>query len=136
LHLDIDNLKSAALNVDLSPEARDAARDQLRTIAGRSHDPRAEDARLVLLELEPQTEQLSDSGPDPIISGFTNAFITMALCDEAQARAGYPPFDCRDKEVAFNSTPIIRLVWFLARHPCGLQRAKKREHRISPMLPV
>jgi hypothetical protein len=99
LNFDIASLKTAAFNSDLSQELRDAAREQLRTIAGRSHDPRREDARLVMTELEPQTLEHSDGEPDPITSGFTKCFVMMAMCDEAQSRSGYPAFDYGDKEV-------------------------------------
>jgi len=100
LNLDIANLKSTALNADLSQEARDAACAQLRSIAHRSHDPRREDARLVLTEIEPPAEQpSSDTEADPITSGFTKCFVMMAMCDEAKTRAGYPAFDYGDEEV-------------------------------------
>jgi hypothetical protein len=49
---DIANLKATACNSDLSEEIRHSAVEQLRAIAGRSHDARHIDAEIVVRELE------------------------------------------------------------------------------------
>ncbi len=49
---DIANLKGTACNSDLSEEIRNSAFEQLRAIAGRSHDPRQTDAQIVVRELD------------------------------------------------------------------------------------
>jgi len=100
LNLDLANLKSTAPNADLSQEARERCLLPTESIANRSHDPRREDARLVLTEIEPPAEQpSSDTEADPITSGFTKCFVMMAMCDEGKTRAGYPAFDYGDEEV-------------------------------------
>jgi hypothetical protein len=48
--------------------------------------------------LEPQGAGTNESEADPITSGFTKAFVMMAMCDEAQTRAGSPGFDYGDEE--------------------------------------
>jgi len=58
LNLDLANLKSTAPNADLSQEARERCLLPTESIANRSHDPRREDARLVLTEIEPQPSSL------------------------------------------------------------------------------
>ena len=86
-------------------ETRDAAHEQLETIAGRSHDPRRDDALLALKELEPPSTEAQSSDdretpePDPVKSGFTKCFVMLGLSDEAEARAGFPAFDYGDEEL-------------------------------------
>lgn len=63
MNLDIARLKTSASDPDLSPDVRDASREQLLTIAGRSYDPRSEDAKLALTEIlnEPRPADDSDN---------------------------------------------------------------------------
>ncbi len=63
MNLDIARLKASASNPDLSPEVRDAAREQIETIAGRSYDSRSVDARFALAELETTIEPDKDHRP-------------------------------------------------------------------------
>ena len=100
MNLDIANLKSTATNAELSPEARNAASSQLRAIANRTHDPRNEDARLALNDLQPTPEprsagsaQDSDGENNPIESGAVKAMVMMGLCDQEQTRLGREAFD-------------------------------------------
>jgi hypothetical protein len=88
MNLDITNLKSTAINADLSQEDRDAARDQLRSIASRNHDPRNADAKFALTELE-TTIQLEDQ-PDKNYPTLLDADLPTTIADfQTRQRALY-----------------------------------------------
>lgn len=106
---DIANLKSTACNSDLSQEIRDSAIEQLRAIAGRSHDPRQTDAALVIRELEaisPAKPAVAQTVVDALqaellTENHASSIKDIEYCDAARF--------CREKGW---SQPGVMELWF------------------------